>query len=205
MVRTKSTMLPLGTILPFFELPIIHGTPLSDFYSKDLQRLSSNMLPQKPLLLMVICAHCPFVKHIESEITKLEQDFGNSIQMIAFSSNSLVTHPQDEPDNLAKQASLWGWRFPYLFDLDQSLAKDLMAACTPDFFLFSPSSKGKQELKYRGQLDESTPGNELPVTGKDLRRAINKVLQLEILDFSQKPSIGCNIKWHPGNEPHWFG
>tara|TARA_Y100001968_G_scaffold331974_1_gene388521 strand:- start:3710 stop:4321 length:612 start_codon:yes stop_codon:yes gene_type:complete len=198
-------MLPLGTDLPFFELPIVEGTPLNDFYGKDLKTINSNMLSQKPLLLMVICAHCPFVKHIEEEITKLEGDYVDHLQMIAISSNSLITHPQDGPEYLAKQAKLQGWGFPYLLDLDQFLAKALQAACTPDFFLFSPDKQGKQKLEYRGQLDGSSPGNGIPVSGEDLRFAIEKVLKAENVDCEQKPSIGCNIKWHPGKEPSWFG
>tara|TARA_Y100001968_G_scaffold53306_1_gene44365 strand:- start:1345 stop:1962 length:618 start_codon:yes stop_codon:yes gene_type:complete len=205
MVKTNSTMLQLGTYLPSFELPIVQGTPLSDLYDKKIRNFNNKMLSKKPLLLMVICAHCPFVKHIESEITKLQEDFGNHIQMIAISSNSLITHPQDGPENLAKQASLQGWRFPYLFDSNQSLAKHLKAACTPDFFLFSPAIRNTQILLYRGRLDASTPGNDIPVTGEDLRYAIKKLLKDENLDLEQKPSIGCNIKWNPGEEPDWFG
>tara|TARA_Y100001968_G_scaffold272812_1_gene265227 strand:- start:11378 stop:11995 length:618 start_codon:yes stop_codon:yes gene_type:complete len=205
MVRTKSTMIPLGTSLPSFDLSIVQGTPLSDSYGKHLTTINSQMLIQKPLLLMIICAHCPFVKHIEPAITALEADFGEMIQMIAIASNSLITHPQDGPEFLSKQACSQGWGFPYLLDSNQSLAKDLKAACTPDFFLFSPSSQGNQKLEYRGQLDQSRPGNDIPVSGEDLRAAIEIVLQSKKIEFDQKPSIGCNIKWHPGQEPSWFG
>ena len=204
MVRTKSTMLPLGTELPSFELSLVQGIQLSNQYEKDVMNFTSQMLLKKPILLMVICAHCPFVKHIEDGITSLERDFGDIIQMIAIASNSLITHPQDGPENLAKQASSQGWGFPYLLDLDQNLAKGLKAACTPDFFLFAPCLKGNQTLRYRGQLDESRPGNNIPVTGKDLRLAIEKILKGDDIDFDQKPSIGCNIKWNPGKEPDWF-
>jgi len=205
MSRTSSTMLPLGTVLPSFELDLVQGTNLNNFYDKNLKSINSKMLLQKPLLLMVICAHCPFVKHIEKGISQLDEDYGEKIQIIAISSNSLITHPQDGPENLAQQANEQGWTFPYLFDADQGLAKALKAACTPDFFLFSPSLEGEQQLIYRGQLDKSRPGNEIPVTAEDLRSALDAVLEGEPIDFEQKPSIGCNIKWHPGKEPSWFG
>tara|TARA_Y100001968_G_scaffold100804_1_gene90717 strand:- start:1474 stop:2070 length:597 start_codon:yes stop_codon:yes gene_type:complete len=198
-------MLPLGTALPSFQLPVVQGTNLSDQYSKALKTINNKMLLEKPLLLMVICSHCPFVKHLELGISKIEEDYDQSIQIIALSSNSLITHPQDGPENLAKQANKHCWRFPYLLDLDQSFAKALKAACTPDFFLFSPSLEGVQELKYRGQFDESRPGNNIPVTGTDLRFALDGILLGKPLEFVQKPSIGCNIKWEPGNEPAWFG
>lgn len=205
MSRTSSTMLPLGTVLPSFELDLVQGTNLSNYYDKNLKSINSKMLSKRPLLLMVICAHCPFVKHIEKGISKLDEDYGEMIQIIAISSNSLITHPQDGPENLAQQANDQGWTFPYLFDADQGLAKALQAACTPDFFLFSSSLEGEKQLRYRGQLDNSRPGNEIPVTAGDLRSALDAVLGGELIDFEQKPSIGCNIKWHPGKEPSWFG
>ena len=205
MSRTSSTMLPLGTVLPSFELDLVQGTNLSNYYDKNLTSINSKKLSKRPLLLMVICAHCPFVKHIEKGISKLDEDYGEMIQIIAISSNSLITHPQDGPENLAQQANDQGWTFPYLFDADQGLAKALQAACTPDFFLFSPSLEGEKQLRYRGQLDNSRPGNEIPVTAGDLRSALDAVLAGEPIDFEQKPSIGCNIKWHPGKEPSWFG
>tara|TARA_Y100001968_G_C19420854_1_gene751672 strand:- start:1542 stop:2159 length:618 start_codon:yes stop_codon:yes gene_type:complete len=205
MSRTSSTMLPLGTVLPSFELDLVQGTNLSNYYDKSLKSINSKMLSKRPLLLMVLCAHCPFVKHIEKGISKLDQDYGEIIQIIAISSNSLITHPQDGPENLAQQANDQGWTFPYLFDADQCLAKALKAACTPDFFLFSSSLEGEKQLRYRGQLDKSRPGNEIPVTAGDLRSALDAVLAGEPIDFEQQPSIGCNIKWHPGKEPSWFG
>jgi len=205
MSRTSSTMLPLGTVLPSFELDLVQGTNLSNYYDKDLKSINSKMLLKRPLLLMVICAHCPFVKHIEKGISKLDEDYGEMIQIIAISSNSLITHPQDGPENLAKQANQQGWTFPYLFDSDQGLAKALKAACTPDFFLFCPSPEGEHKLRYRGQLDNSRPGNKIPCTAEDLRCALDLVLEGKVVDFEQKPSIGCNIKWHPGKEPSWFG
>ncbi len=206
MVRTLSTMLPLGTVLPHFDLTVVKGTPfLENDKARDLDKLSDKVLGGKPILLMIICAHCPFVKHVEPELTKLDQDYCNKVQMIAISSNSLITHPQDGVENLALQAQQQGWGFPYLLDIDQSLAKALKAACTPDFFLFSRFDDGNQKLRYRGQLDASRPGSKIPLNGNDLRSALDAVLEGNEVFPDQKPSIGCNIKWHPGQEPAWFG
>ena len=205
MVRTSSTMLPLGTFLPSFELAVVQGTNLINQEAQNLKNLSSQRLSAKPILLMVICAHCPFVKHLERGISQLAEDYGEKVQFLAVSSNSLLTPPQDGPEYLAEQANKQAWRFPYLLDIDQSLAKALKAACTPDFFLFSPSLKGVQQLRYRGQFDDSRPGNNVPVTGEDLRVALDEVLQGRGISIDQKPSIGCNIKWTPGKEPSWFG
>tara|TARA_Y100001968_G_scaffold4095_1_gene3613 strand:- start:2430 stop:3029 length:600 start_codon:yes stop_codon:yes gene_type:complete len=199
-------MLPLDTCLPDFDLEVVLGTKGSEKYENNkLLKISNHMLSEKPILIMVICAHCPFVKHVELEITKLEKDYGESIQILAISSNSLITHPQDGPEFLARQANFFQWGFPYLIDSDQHFAKDLQAACTPDFFLFSFSDNSSHQLKYRGQLDESRPGNGISVTGEDLRAALNAVLNGQKVLKEQKPSIGCNIKWHPGKEPDWFG
>ncbi len=199
-------MLPLGTPLPTFELAIVPGTNLrGDAQLRTLDFFSDKLLLGKPLLVMVICAHCPFVKHLEEAIAALDKDYGNLVQILAIASNSLITHPQDGPENLAKQAEQHGWRFPYLLDLDQNFAKALRAACTPDFFLFSQIGEGEYQLRYRGQFDSSRPGNDLAINGGDLRTALNAVLLGETVLIDQKPSIGCNIKWHPGNEPPWFG
>ena len=205
MSKAESTMLPLGTFLPSFVLPVVNGTKKID-QSQNLtyRKLSSEIFKKKPLLIMLICAHCPFVKHVENEITNLQNDYENIIDLLAVSSNSLKTHPQDAPIYLEKQAKENGWRFPYLFDSDQELAKALQASCTPDFFLFSPSDQADLRLAYRGQLDNSRPSNKIPVNGNDLRAAINAVVQLKDIPMEQKPSIGCNIKWHPGQEPYWF-
>ena len=154
---------------------------------------------------MVICAHCPFVKHVESGITNLFNSFGDDVQFLAISSNSVKTHPQDAPELLASQANQLGWKFPYLFDSDQKLAKELKAACTPDFYIFWPSPDGGLKLRYRGQMDGSRPGNEIPVSGDDIRLVFKSLLKGEVISANQKPSIGCNIKWHPGMEPEWFG
>tara|TARA_B100000700_G_C14791864_1_gene736268 strand:- start:88 stop:678 length:591 start_codon:yes stop_codon:yes gene_type:complete len=196
-------MLPLGTPLPAFDLPLVEYE--HDGKGSRQTRMKKDSLEAKPVLLMVICAHCPFVKHIESQLTNLDNDYREQVQLIALSSNSLVTHPQDGPEHLAEQARLNKWHFPYLLDLKQTLAKSLMAACTPDFFLFSVDNKDEHKLCYRGQLDESRPGNDIPVTGDDLRKALDAVLSGKLLSEDQKPSIGCNIKWNPGSEPEWFG
>ena len=206
MVRTASTMLPLGTQLPAFELGVVSGVNLApDDSLKGLSHISNFELTKRPLFLMVICAHCPFVKHVESGITNLFNSFGNDIQFLAISSNSVKTHPQDAPEFLASQANQLGWKFPYLFDSDQKLAKALKAACTPDFYIFWPSPDGGSKLRYRGQMDGSRPGNEIPVSGDDIRLALKSLLNGEDISANQKPSIGCNIKWHPGMEPEWFG
>ncbi len=206
MVRTTSTMLSLGTVLPPFELDIVQPRQLIESaFFKGLKKISNNMLGDQPILLMIICSHCPFVKHVEPELVKLDQDYRKQVQMLAISSNSLITHPEDGPENLALQATQRGWSFPYLLDIDQSLAKSLKAACTPEFFLFARAEDGKQRLSYRGQLDDSRPGGDVPLNGKDLRAALDAVLEGKVVFPNQKPSIGCNIKWHPGQEPSWFG
>ena len=206
MVKTSSTMLPLGSLLPEFDLKIVKGTSYSkNPKTKALEKFSDKLLDSRPVLFMVICAHCPFVKHIESCITRIDKDHRDSLQIIAISSNSLITHPQDSPKYLAEQANFHGWSFPYLFDEEQSFAKSLKAACTPDFFLFSSNATQNHYLKYRGQLDESRPGNNVAVSGKDLIAAIDAILHDRNISSEQRPSIGCNIKWHPGEEPSWFG
>ncbi len=206
MVRTNSTMLPLETTLPPFDLEVVAGSNLRlNSGLMGLKRITHQSLLSKPVLLMVLCAHCPFVKHIEQGLSSLDQDYGETVQLIAVASNSLITHPEDGPEHLASQLLHNGWRFPYLLDSDQDLAKALKAACTPDFFLFAPNGDGQQHLKYRGQLDESRPGNDIAVSGKELRAALNAVINGQTVSSEQVPSIGCNIKWHPGKEPSWFG
>ena len=194
MALTPSTMLALGTTLPDFDLPQVTGG-----------RLNSRSLDHRPLLLMVLCAHCPFVKHVEPELSRLDQEFGDRVQLIGVSSNSLITHPQDGPTQLADQAQRHGWRFPYLLDEQQSLARDLQAACTPEFYLFSRGADGQQSLRYRGQLDGSRPGNDQPLDGRDLRAALHAVLTGLPVNPEQTASVGCNVKWNPGHEPEWFG
>ena len=194
MALTPSTMLALDTPLPAFSLPAVAGGSISN---ADLDG--------RPVLLMVICAHCPFVKHVEPELSRLERDYGTAVQLLAVSSNSLITHPQDGPEQLADQAMRHGWRFPYLLDERQRLARDLRAACTPEFYLFAADGEGPQTLRYRGQLDGSRPGNDVPLNGVDLRAALEAVLSGSAVNPHQTASVGCNVKWNPGQEPEWFG
>ena len=194
MALTPSTMLALGTGLPGFDLPQVSSG-----------RLNSQSLDDRPVLLMVLCAHCPFVKHVEPELTRLDNAFSNGVQLIGVSSNSLITHPQDGPEQLAAQAQRHGWSFPYLLDQQQSLARALRAACTPEFYLYSTDGEGLQTLRYRGQLDGSRPGNDLPLDGRDLRAALEAVLLGSPVNPDQTASVGCNVKWNPGHEPEWFG
>ena len=202
MALTPSTMLPLGEVLPAFQLPVVSGS-LRDGVAAVT--LSNSELPAQPLLVMLICAHCPFVKHVEPELSRLAEHYGPAVTLLAVSSNSLTTHPQDGPEGLRHQAKQQQWRFPYLLDEQQNLAKALKGACTPEFYLFSPDEAGLQTLRYRGQLDGSRPGNEVPLDGRDLRRAVEAVLNGQPVNQDQQPSVGCNIKWHPGQEPPWFG
>ncbi len=202
MVLTPSTMLPLQHPLPQFSLPLVSGD--APWSSLD-DGVSSVDLPGRPLLVMLLCAHCPFVKHVEPEITRLEADFGDQMTLLAISSNSLITHPQDGRDGLRQQADQQGWRFPYLLDEQQTLAKALRGACTPEFYAFAPDVDGTQTLRYRGQLDASRPGNHQPLDGADLRAALENILAGTPVSETQLPSVGCNIKWNPGQEPPWFG
>ncbi|MEN9871325.1 MAG: hypothetical protein RLZZ171_2317 [Cyanobacteriota bacterium] len=192
MVKTASTMLALGTTAPEFHLPdVVSGETIS------LATFSGS----KALLVMFICQHCPFVKHIQSELAKIGHDYGDRLGIVAISANDVANYPDDSPQKLKQMAQELNLNFPVCYDESQSVSKSYTAACTPDFFLFDSSSK----LVYRGQLDDSRPSNGVPVTGKDLRQAIDAVLQDQEINFEQKPSIGCNIKWKPGNEPDYFG
>jgi peroxiredoxin len=184
MALTESTMrLGLGIIAPDFALPdVVTGKAVrrDDFRGK------------KALLIMFICTHCPYVKHIERALAKLGADYdGESIGIVAISSNDAVNYPDDAPAGLKRQAQTLGFRFPYLFDETQSMARAYHAACTPDFFLFD----GEFKLVYRGEFDRSRPGNGIPVTGEDLRAAIDAALAGKPPIEDQRPSIGCNIKW----------
>ena len=202
MALTPSTMLALGSALPAFRLPVVSGA-LRNCAAADV--VNSSELPAQPLLVMLICAHCPFVKHVEPELSRLADHYSPAVTLLAVSSNSLTTHPQDGPDGLRHQAEQRQWTFPYLLDEQQTLAKALKGACTPEFYLFSPDGSGLQTLRYRGQLDGSRPGNDLPLDGRDLRLALDAVLNGKPVSEEQQPSVGCNIKWHPGQEPPWFG
>lgn len=192
MARTPSTMLPLGTEAPDFSLPNIDGrtVALADF--KDA----------KTLLVVFMCNHCPFVKHVAAELARLANDYRpRGLAMIGINSNDVASHPDDSPEKMAEEAKSRGFTFPYLYDASQAVAKAYRAACTPDFFLFDQSRR----LAYRGQLDSSRPDSGIPVTGADLRAAIDAVLAGRSPSPEQKPSIGCNIKWKAGNEPDYYG
>jgi len=193
MVLTASTMLPLGTPLPAFELPQVWGPNGAVGDGDQGAAWSSASLSAQPVLVLFLCAHCPFVKHIEPELSRLEADFGSQVQIVAISSNSTITHPQDGPEGLREQASRNSWRFPYLFDASQAVARTFYAACTPDLYLFDAA----HQLAYRGQLDGSRPGNDQPLDGRDLRAAMAALLSGQPISADQQPSIGCNIKWHP--------
>ena len=191
MVATPSTMLELGTPLPSFRL--------SDF---DGKLHSTDDHKAKPVLVMFICNHCPFVIHVLEklvELAGLHQSKG--IAVIGINSNDIKAYPDDSPVNMKKIAGRFQFSFPYLFDETQEVAKEFLAACTPDFYLFDAS----HHLVYRGQMDDSRPGNDIPVTGEDLTSAIDNLLDGKPISPDRKPSLGCNIKWKPGNEPNYFG
>ena len=193
MAQTPSTMLPLGSIAPPFRLPdSVSGKTVS---LDDFKASSA-------LLVMFICNHCPFVKHVRDELARLGRDYkSKGIAIVAISSNDVTTHPDDSPAKMKQEAADAGYTFPYLYDESQNVATAYQAACTPDFFLYDKNRK----LVYRGQLDDSRPskviGRDIPVTGRDLRAALDAVLVGKPPLVDQKPSLGCNIKWKPGNEP----
>ena len=193
MVNTPSTMLALGTQAPAFQLPdVVTGESVS------LESFDT----KKGLLVMFICRHCPFVKHVEVELASIGQDYADKdLGIVAISSNDAADYPEDAPESLKEMAEALQFKFPYLYDADQSVAKEYTAACTPDFFLFDSA----RTLVYRGQLDDSRPGNDLPVTGKDLRAAMDAVLADSPVSSEQRPSVGCNIKWKEDNAPPYFG
>ncbi|HEX9641842.1 MAG TPA: thioredoxin family protein [Candidatus Krumholzibacteria bacterium] len=191
MSLTASTMLPLGTPAPNFDLPDPSGRHdrLSDFADRRL------------LLVMFICNHCPFVQHIREALANFAREYQEQgVGIVAINSNDIVTHPQDAPHRMAAEAERFGYGFPYLFDESQEVAKSYMAACTPDFFLFDKS----RQLVYRGQFDGSRPDNGTPTTGCDLRSAVDQLFAGETVGVDQTPSIGCNIKWKAGNEPDYI-
>jgi len=192
MALTPSTMLPLGTAAPDFSLTdTVSGKKMNLATFKD----------RKALLVMFICNHCPYVKHLKPALVQLGKDYEKKdLAIVAISANDPVTHPEDAPEELAADAKSLGYRFPMLFDETQKVAQAYKAACTPDFFLFDASRK----LAYRGQFDSSRPGNNQTATGADLRSAIEAVLAGKPAASKQVPSIGCNIKWRAGNEPGYF-
>jgi thiol-disulfide isomerase/thioredoxin len=193
MVATPSTMLPLGTTIPGFSLAdVVSGRIVTD----------ADMVDGSASLVMFICNHCPFVKHVMAELGRLGDDYlPRGVRIAAINSNDVETHPQDDPENMRELAAARGWKFPFLFDQDQKVAKEFKAACTPDFYVFD----GPGRLVYRGQLDGSRPNNSVAVTGNDLRGALDAVLSGSPVPEQQVPSLGCNIKWKPGNQPDYFG
>jgi len=192
MAATPSTMPPLGMEAPFFDLPDAFGN----------QHSLDDFAGSKGLLVVFICAHCPFVIHIRKELGAFGREYqAKGLSMVAIVSNDLAQYPQDGPDGMKREAEEGGYDFPYLLDETQDVAKAYRAACTPDFFLFNE----ERRLVYRGQFDESRPGNDRPVTGADIRAAADAVLAGQAVSEEQRTSIGCNIKWKPGNEPDYFG
>ena len=183
MALTFSTMLPLGTTAPTFTLPNVINNKIFSLAS---------VAPQTGTVIMFVCNHCPFVKHIMEKLLEIVNTYQTQgIQFIAISSNDINNYPDDAPEKMQVLAKKLNFNFPYLYDEDQSVAKAYLAACTPDFYLFDSSLK----LAYRGRLDDSTPGNKIPVSGKDLKKALDCLLTHTPLSPEQHPSQGCNIKW----------
>jgi len=192
MVRTASTMLPLGTTAPDFSLVDTDGKTVS----------RRDFLGKKGLLVIFLCNHCPYVKHVADELKRLSDDYlARDIAVVGISSNDSAAYPADSPEQMKLEKQQRGYAFPYLFDATQEVAKAYRAACTPDFFLFD----GEHQLVYRGQLDDSRPSNGKPVTGADLRGALDNLLAGGPPLERQVASLGCNIKWIPGAEPDYFG
>jgi peroxiredoxin len=190
MALTPSTMLPLGTAAPDFALPDTDGNTvkLADYAGK-------------PLLVMFICNHCPFVKHVAVELAKLGRDYAGKAAIVGINSNDVANYADDSPEMMKAEKASRGYTFPSLYDDTQKVAQAYHAACTPDFFLFDKDHK----LAYRGQLDDSRPNGNTPVTGKDLRAALDAVVEGKKPNEDQRPSAGCNIKWKAGNAPAYFG
>lgn len=193
MARTESTMLELGTPAPKFELPdpaTGRTVSIDDFRGA------------RALLVMFLCNHCPYVQHIRRRIASLVREYQDQgLEAVAINSNDVANYPDDAPAKMVEEVRTIGYTFPYLYDETQGVAKAYRAACTPDFFLFDRDRK----LVYRGQFDDARPRNDVPVTGRDLAAAIGSALAGEPIPQDQKPSLGCNIKWKPGNEPDYFG
>ena len=191
MVRTPSTMLPLGTMAPDFSLVNVNGHTVS------LAEFS-----EAPALLVIfMCNHCPFVKHLADALAQFAAEYmSQGLAVVGINSNDVANHPADSPEQMVREAEERGYPFPYLYDETQEVAKAYHAACTPDFFLFD----GDRKLVYRGQFDSSRPDSGIPITGADLRAAVEAVLAGKQPSEKQSPSIGCNIKWIPGKEPDYF-
>ncbi|MCP5049309.1 MAG: thioredoxin family protein [bacterium] len=189
MAKTLSSMLPLGTQAPDFDLPDFTGR---NYSLNDFQEASA-------LLVAFICNHCPFVIHVREEFSAMATKYQQKgVAVVAINSNDVTNYPQDRPEMMAKDARDYSYTFPYLFDETQKVAQAYKATCTPDFFLFNSD----RQLVYRGQMDDSRPGNNAPIDGKDLKAAMDAVLEDRPVQEVQKPSMGCNIKWKPGNEPY---
>jgi len=192
MAKTPSTMLALGTAAPPFALPDLTGKQVS----------LGDFADAPALLVMFICNHCPFVVHVREQLVRLARDYqARGVAVVAINSNDVARYPDDSPERMREDAAKHGYTFPYLLDETQEIAKAYRAACTPDFFLFD----GQRKLVYRGQLDAARPGNAEPNDGADLRAALDLLLAGQPVPEEQQPSIGCNIKWKPGNEPSYFG
>lgn len=192
MVAVPSTMLELGTRAPDFALPDTEGrvVSLADFREAPA------------LLVMFICNHCPYVKHVQPELARLGWDYlARGVGVAAISSNDVRAYPDDGPERMKEEKARVGYPFPYLFDETQDVAKAYRAACTPEFYVFDKDRR----LVYRGQLDDSRPSKPVPVTGRDVRAALDAVLAGRPVPAEQIPSVGCNIKWKPGKEPEYFG
>lgn len=189
MARTESTMQPLGTPAPKFELPdVVTGKTVS----------LNQFADKNALLIMFICRHCPYVKHVQAELARIGEDYKDEgLGIVAISSNDAAAYPDDAPASLREMALELKFNFPFCYDETQNVAREFTAACTPDFFLFD----GSQRLAYRGQLDDSRPKTATPVTGRDLRAAIDALLAGRQVNPVQRPSIGCNIKWRETREP----
>ena len=191
MVRTPSTMIPLGTTAPGFSLPNVDGRVLS----------LDDVVGPHGTVVMFICNHCPFVKHVADQLAAVGRDYmPRGIGFVAVNSNDAATHPADSPEQMVHEAELRGYPFPYLHDDTQEVARAYHAACTPDFFVFDAG----RSLVYRGQLDGSRPGNDVPVSGDDLRSALDALIAGRGPVPDQRPSLGCNVKWKPGMEPEGF-
>lgn len=194
MVLTPSTMLPLGTIAPDFQLPNAGS-------GKDEIVRLEQFKDAPALLVIFLCNHCPYVKHVRTDLARIASEYQKKgVAVVGINSNDADAYPDDSPEKMNQEARQFGYTFPYLFDADQSVAKAYKAACTPDFYVFDHSAK----LVYRGQMDDSRPQSGKQVTGRDLRTALDAVLAGRPVPEPQMPSIGCNIKWKPGNQPDYF-
>ena len=192
MALTESTMLALGTAAPEFQLPdVVTGKTVA----------LTSFADRPTLLVMFLCRHCPYVQHVQAELARLARDYqARGVGLVGISANDAEHYPDDAPHRLAEWATAQGFTFPLLYDASQQTAQAYTAACTPDFFVFDKARR----LVYRGQLDDSRPGNGKPLTGRDLRAALDAVLAGTLPAQEQRPSVGCNIKWKRGNEPSYF-